>query len=95
MRCVQKYTMRTMTADEGRKYGITEIEQRRAFVQLAATKGNELPPLAFAPIWLKRGPGGVLELADLATPSADPVGPRERAALGVPQPTRCHLNPDA
>ena len=78
-----EFTMRTMTADEGRKHGITEIEHRRAFVQLIATKGNELPPSAFAPIWLKRGPGGVLELADLAAPSADPVGPRERAALDV------------
>ena len=78
-----EFTMRTMTADEGRKHGITEIEHRRAFVQLAATKGNELPPSAFAPIWLKRGPGGVLELADLAAPTADPVGPRERAALDV------------
>ena len=78
-----EFTMRTMTADEGRKHGITEIEHRRAFVQLAATKGNELPPSAFAPIWLKRGPGGVLELADLAAPAADPVGPRERAALDV------------
>lgn len=78
-----EFTMRTMTADEGRKYGITEIEHRRAFVQLTATKGNELPPSAFAPIWLKRGPGGVLELADLAAPAADPVGPRERAALDV------------
>lgn len=78
-----EFTMRTMTADEGRKHGITEIEHRRAFVQLAATKGNELPPSAFAPIWLKRGPGGVLELADLAAPTSDPVGPRERAALDV------------
>jgi hypothetical protein len=78
-----EFTMRTMTADEGRKHGITEIEHRRAFVQLAATKGNELPPSAFAPIWLKRGPGGVLEVADLAAPAADPVGPRERAALDV------------
>lgn len=76
-----EFTMRTMNADEGRKYGITEIERRRAFVQLAATKGNELPPKAFAPIWLKRCEGGVLELADLAAPSADPVGPRELAAL--------------
>lgn len=78
-----EFTMRTMTADEGRKHGVTEIEHRRAFVQLAATKGNELPPSAFAPIWLKRGPGGVLELADLAAPAADSVGPRERAALDV------------
>ena len=78
-----EFTMRTMTADEGRKHGITEIEHRRAFVQLAATKGNELPPSAFAPVWLKRGPGGVLELADLTAPAVDPVGPRERAALDL------------
>lgn len=78
-----EYTMRTMTADEGRKHGITEIETRRAYVQLAATKGNELPPSAFAPIWLKRGPGGVLELADLSTAAADPIGPRERSAYDV------------
>lgn len=80
-----EYTMRTMTPDEGRKHGITEIEARRAYVQLAATKGNELPPSAFAPIWLKRGPGGVLELADLSTAAADPIGPRERAAHEVLQ----------
>ncbi len=78
-----EFTMRTMNADEGRKYGITEIERRRAFVQLAATKGNELPPKAFAPIWLERIDGGVLELADLAAPTSDPVGPREHAALDV------------
>ena len=38
-----EYVLRTMTMAEGRKYGITKVEERRAYVQLAATKGNALP----------------------------------------------------
>lgn len=78
-----EYVLRTMTPDEGRRYGITEIDQRKSFVQLTATKGNELPPSAFAPIWLKRGPSGVLELADLSPPDRDAIGPRERSAFEI------------
>lgn len=80
-----EFTCRTMTADEGRKFGIRDIDARRAYVQLAATKGNELPPSAFGPIWLKRCHGGALELADLAAPVSDPIGPREKAAFAILQ----------
>lgn len=78
-----EYVLRTMTAVEARTYGITEIEERKAHVQLVATKGNELPPDAFAPVWLKRGLGGVLQPADLQPAVADPVGRRELAALAL------------
>lgn len=80
-----EYVLRTMTAAEARQHGITEIEERKAHVQLLATKGNALPPAAFAPVWLKRGPAGVLLPADLqpATGPAAPVGRRELQALEV------------
>lgn len=78
-----EFVLRTMTAAEGRQFGITEIDERRAFVQLAATKGNDMPPSAFAPIWLKRTAGGVLEEANLAKADDRPVAKRELEALNV------------
>ena len=70
-----EYAMRTMTATEAAKAGITDIEERKRHVQLVATKGNHLPPAAHAPTWLRRGEFGVLSAADLefnggADPSA-------------------------
>jgi len=78
-----EFVLRTMTADEARGFGIDSIEERKAHVQLIATKGNELPPAAFAPLWLRRASGGVLEAADLVERSAPTVGPREVRALEI------------
>jgi hypothetical protein len=78
-----EYVLRTMTASEARSFGIDSIEERKAHVQLVATKGNALPPAAFAPVWLRRGSGGVLEAADLVPQTAPAIGPREVRALEV------------
>lgn len=58
--------MRAMTAKEAKAFGIDDIEERKRYVQLVATKGNHLPPAAFAPTWLRRGDGGVLQAANIA-----------------------------
>ncbi len=76
-------TLRTMTAGEARSFGIDSVEERKAHVQLVATKGNNLPPAAFAPLWLRRGSGGVLEAADLAPQTVPAIGPREIRALEI------------
>lgn len=78
-----EYTLRTMTADEGRKFGITDIAERKGYVQLAATKGNHLPPEAFAPVWLQRGLGGSLSEATLHESEASAVGERELRAFAI------------
>lgn len=80
-----EYVLRSMTAAEARLYGIDEIVERKAHVQLVATKGNALPPSAFVPLWLKRGPGGVLLPADLEVrqAQAEPIRKRERDALEI------------
>jgi AAA domain-containing protein len=78
-----EFVLRTMTAAEARTFGIAELEVRKSHVQLVATKGNELPPEAFAPVWLRRGFGGVLELANLTPAEVEPVGRRELAALAA------------
>jgi putative DNA primase/helicase len=80
--CVRfEFVLRTMTAQEGRQFGISDIAERKAHVQLVATKGNALPPSAFAPMWLRRGIGGALEPAELERQEVGAVGRRERAAL--------------
>lgn len=82
--CVRfEYAMRTMTAQEARQFGVSDIAQRKAHVQLAATKGNSLPPSSFAPLWLRRGVGGSLEPSELERQEAGTVGRRELAALEV------------
>jgi len=78
-----EFVLRTMTAAEARAFGITEIEERKAYVQLVATKGNELPPSAFAPIWLRRSAGGLLVPAELAVQEQQAIGRRELDALAV------------
>lgn len=75
--------LRTMTAAEARKYGITETAERKAHVQLTLTKSNAAPPDAFVPVWLKRGTGGLLSLAELAESEAGTIGTRERKALDL------------
>lgn len=80
--CVRfEYVLRTMTSQEGRQFGITDIAERKAHVQLLATKGNALPPSSFTPLWLRRGLGGALEPADLERQEASAVGRRELEAL--------------
>ncbi len=82
--CVRfEFVLRTMTPQEGRQFGISDIAERKAHVQLLATKGNALPPASFAPLWLRRGIGGALEPAELERKEEATVGRREIAALGV------------
>lgn len=75
--------LRTMTAAEARKYGISDTAERKAHVQLTLTKSNAAPPAAFVPVWLKRGTGGLLSLAELAESEAGTIGTRERKALDL------------
>jgi len=82
--CVRfEYVLRTMTSQEGRQFGITDIAERKAHVQLLATKGNALPPPSFSPLWLRRGIGGALEPAELQRQEAGTVGKRELDALEI------------
>lgn len=79
-----EFTLRTMTAPEARAAGIADLEERKAHVQLVATKGNELSPAAFVPVWLKRGPGGVLAQVELVQDSdRGGIGRREAQALEI------------
>jgi hypothetical protein len=60
-----EYVMRGMTRAEAQKAGITDIEERKRHVQLAATKGNKLPPSAYVPVWLRRGDGNTFSEAEI------------------------------
>lgn len=60
-----EFSMRTMTLKEAKDAGILDKEERNRHVQLAATKGNHLPPAAFVEIWLRRGEHGTLTAANL------------------------------
>ena len=64
-----EFSLRGMTAKEARSFGIADMEERKRLVQLVATKGNHLPPLAFVSIWLRREEGGVLTAANIAPSS--------------------------
>lgn len=75
--------LRTMTATEARKYGISDTAERKAHVQLTLTKSNAAPPAAFVPVWLKRGTGGLLSVAELAESETGTIGTRERKALDL------------
>ncbi|MCB1932759.1 MAG: AAA family ATPase [Candidatus Accumulibacter sp.] len=61
-----EFSLRTMTAKEATAAGITDIEERKRHVQIVATKGNHLPPSAYAPVWLRRGEHGSLAEANLS-----------------------------
>lgn len=76
-----EYALRTMTAEEGRRFGIEDKAQRQRYVQLAATKGNGLPPEAFTPLWLERGEHGLLHQVTLDQVERGTVGQRELQAL--------------
>lgn len=80
-----EYVLRSMTAAEARQYGIADIEERKALVQLVCAKGNDLPPSAFVPTWLRRVDGGVLEPAGLEQPDTetDILHRRDTEALAV------------
>lgn len=78
-----EFTLRTMTKSEAQSFGIDALEDRRAHVQLVTTKSNFAPSAAFAPLWLRRGLGGVLEAADLVPQAAPAIGPREVRALEI------------
>ena len=72
-----EYSMRTMTAKEAVRAGISDTEERKRHKQLVATKGNHIPPCAFAPIWLRSGEGGVLQQAEVRL-DTDTSGPSDR-----------------
>jgi hypothetical protein len=76
-----EFVVRNMTADEARKFGIEDRAERQLYVQLAATKGNHLPPEAYVPVWLKRGAGGTLSQVSLEQVERGTVGQRELQAL--------------
>lgn len=78
-----EFALRTMTAAEARQFGVTDIAERKAFVQLVGVKGNELPPEAFAPVWLRRGSGGVLSPVTLEVRPEAALGKREMGALDL------------
>jgi hypothetical protein len=75
--------LRSMTADEARKFGIDDIVERKRHVQLACTKGNSMPPEAFAPIWLRRGEAGLLSGVTLEQVERGSIGNRELQALEI------------
>jgi hypothetical protein len=76
-----EYVMRSMTADEARRFGIADLVERRRYVQLQAAKGNSLPPEAFAPVWLRRGEAGQLSAATLEQVTRGTVSTRDMQAL--------------
>jgi len=55
-----EYVLRSMTAQEAKRAGIDDPEERARMVQFVACKGNRIPPAAKVPVWLRRGDGGVL-----------------------------------
>lgn len=73
-----EYVLRGMTTSEGKRYGIDDLEARKGHVQLVPTKGNELPPAAFSPIWLHRGAGGLLSEAHLTEAAKASPAPKAR-----------------
>jgi hypothetical protein len=75
--------LRSMTADEARSFGIDDRVERARYVQLAITKGNSLPPEAFAPVWLRRGAEGMLSEVTLGQVERGSVGRRELQALDI------------
>lgn len=73
-----EYVLRTMNASEAKRFGMDDLEARKAHVQLVPTKGNELPPSAFTPIWLCRGVGGLLGAAHLVESTRGTMPPKSR-----------------
>jgi RecA-family ATPase len=78
-----EFTVRNMTADEARRFGIDDRAERQLYLQLAATKGNELPPEAYAPVWLKRNADGGLQEVSMEQVERGTVGVREMQALEI------------
>lgn len=78
-----EFVLRSMNAEESRKFGITGAVDRRRYVQLQATKGNHLSPEAYEPIWLKRGAEGTLSQIRLEEAGAGVIGPRDLKALEI------------
>lgn len=65
-------TMRGMTAKEATKYGVEDLAERNALVQIAITKGNRISPAAKVPVWLRYDSGTLV--------SAGLVEPEKKAA---------------
>ena len=78
-----EYGMRTMTAKEATKFGITHIAERETYVQMKVTKGNRIPPDAKVPVWFRRGRGGFLEVVELTEAAAGGISPLAKRVLDV------------
>jgi RecA-family ATPase len=78
-----EYAMRNMTATEGNKAGITDIEERHRHVQLVCTKGNKIPPAAKVPVWLRRDDFGNLSEADIQIGGSGTLTERDMEILLV------------
>lgn len=78
-----EFTLRSMTSDEARRFGIKDLSERARHVQMAATKGNDLPPEAFVPFWMRRGAGGFLEQVELTPDECGELDGRDEAVLSV------------
>lgn len=68
--------MRVLTSKEAKEFRISE-PQRNRFVRMQVTKANSLSPDLMNPIWLERGLGGALTLANLKPASVS----KSRSAL--------------
>ncbi len=78
-----EYALRTMTATEALRAGITDLAERKRYLQVCATKGNHLPPAAYAPIWLRRGDFGVLSAADLEFSDSNEPDTKDMQAFDI------------
>lgn len=81
-----EYVMRSMNAKESENMGI-ETYQSRNYKKLALTKGNNLPPEAYEPIWLQAGPEGALDAAPFDSiikgTSKDALGKNQKEGLNT------------
>lgn len=77
-----EYSMRNMTEGEAVKAQIDDLEERQRHVQVVATKGNNLPPSAFVPVWLRRDDYGNLAEAEIAFTTTS-ISDHEKDILGV------------
>jgi hypothetical protein len=78
-----EFALRTMTAQEAKKAGIEDIEERKRHVQLVGTKGNALPPAAYVPVWLRRDNFGTLLEADITFDEGGHITENDTRALNI------------
>lgn len=76
--------LRTMTPAEAKKFGVTSMEERLAYLSVSVPKANHVPPSGKAPVWLKRGEGGLLFPADIEEREpGDQLSRKDEACLDV------------